>query len=73
MAGASELRADLLKYGVLVAESDALRFTQDYVFSAPSAASDMVLGGCTNGRTSWKDAQGRTLKEVQAAEAELPT
>ena len=31
----------------------------------------LVDGGCTNGRTSWKDAQGRTLKEVQAAEAEL--
>jgi len=72
MAGANELRADLLKNGVLVAEGEALRFAQDYVFSAPSAASDMVLGGCTNGRTSWKDAQGRTLKEVQAAEAEIP-
>lgn len=71
MAGANELRADLLKNGVLVAEGDALRFTQDYVFSSPSAASGMVLGGFTNGRTSWKDAQGRTLKEVQAAEAEL--
>ena len=71
MTGANELRADLLKNGVLVAEGDALRFRQDYVFTAPSAASDMVLGGFTNGRTSWKDAQGRTLKEVQAAEAEL--
>jgi hypothetical protein len=69
MAGASELRTDLLNNGVLVKENDVLRFTQDYVFSAPSAASDMVLGGCTNGRTSWKDAKGRTLKEIQTAEA----
>jgi hypothetical protein len=69
MTGASELRADLLKNGVLVDEGGVLRFTQDYVFSAPSAASDIVLGGSTNGRTSWKDAKGRTLKELQIAEA----
>ena len=69
MTGASELRADLLKNGVLAEEVGALRFTQDYVFSSPSAASDIVLGGSTNGRTSWKDAKGRTLKEIQAAEA----
>jgi hypothetical protein len=69
MLGASELRADLLKNGVLVEEGGVLRFTQDFVFSAPSAASDIVLGGSTNGRTSWKDAKGRTLKEIQTAEA----
>lgn len=69
MTGASELRADLLENGVLVEEGGVLRFTQDYVFSAPSAASDIVLGGSTNGRTSWKDAKGRTLKEIQTAEA----
>jgi hypothetical protein len=69
MTGACELRADLLKNGVLVEEGAVLRFTQDYVFSAPSAASDIVLGGSTNGRTSWKDAKGRTLKEIQTAEA----
>jgi hypothetical protein len=68
MVGAAELRADLLKNGVLVAEGAALRFKQDYVFSSPSTASDIVLGGCTNGRTQWKDAQGRTLKALQEAE-----
>jgi hypothetical protein len=69
MAGAREVRVDLLKNGVLVEEGDALRFTQDYVFSAPSSASDIVLGGCTNGRLTWRDAKGRTLKELQMAEA----
>jgi hypothetical protein len=69
MTGASELRSDLLKNGVLVEEGSVLCFTQDYVFSAPSAASDIVLGGSTNGRTSWKDAKGRTLKAIQTAEA----
>lgn len=69
MAGASELRADLLKNGVLVEKGGVLCFTQDYVFSAPSAASDIVLGGSTNDRTSWKDVKSRTLKELQIATA----
>jgi hypothetical protein len=41
-------------------------FTQDYVFSSPSAASDMVLGRSSNGRVEWKDAQGRALKVLQS-------
>lgn len=67
--GASSLRGDLLANGVLVVDGQILRFTQDYVFSSASAASGMVLGGSTNGRLSWKDANGRTLKEIQEAEA----
>lgn len=69
MHGTSDLGRDLIANGVLVLEGEAYRFTQDYVFSAPSAASDIVLGGSTNGRLMWKDAQGRTLKELQAQEA----
>lgn len=45
------------------------RFTQDYVFSSPSVAATFVLGMSSNGRTKWKDAQGRTLRELQEAEA----
>jgi len=71
MRGTSELRNDLIANGVLVLDGATYRFTQDYVFSAPSAASDIVLGGSTNGRTLWKDAKGRSLKELQAIEAGL--
>jgi Domain of unknown function (DUF4357) len=39
------------------------------VFSSPSAAATVVLGRSANGRIEWKDAQGRTLKELQAQEA----
>jgi len=68
MRGTRELRRDLIASGVLVLDGASYRFTQDYVFTAPSAASDMVLGGSSNGRTMWKDAQGRTLKELQGRE-----
>ena len=62
-------RQDLLNSGVLVTDGDALRFTQDYVFTSPTLAAVLILGRHTNGRTKWKDAQGRTLKELQEAEA----
>jgi hypothetical protein len=64
-----ELRADFLKSGVLVSEGDKRRFTQDYTFNSPSLASAVVLGRSSNGRADWKDASGRTLKELQEAQA----
>lgn len=64
-----ELRVNLVKRGVLVAETQGLRFTQDYTFSSPSLASAVVLGRSSNGRVDWKDENGRTLKELQEAEA----
>ncbi len=39
-------------------------FTKDYEFSAPSAASAVILGRTSNGNTDWKTADGRTLKEL---------
>lgn len=63
------LRKDLLASGVLKADGNVPRFTQDYVFSSPSTAASVVLGRSANGRSEWKDAQGRTLKALQEAEA----
>jgi hypothetical protein len=60
-----ELRADLIKNGVLVSEGNKLRFTQDYTFNSPSLASGVILARSSNGRTDWKDSAGRTLKEIQ--------
>ncbi|MBK9288329.1 MAG: DUF4357 domain-containing protein [Flavobacteriales bacterium] len=55
--------------GVLVFDANRYRFTQDYTFSSPSMASTIVLGRPSNGRTDWKDGEGRTLKSLQEAEA----
>ncbi|MBN2128471.1 MAG: GIY-YIG nuclease family protein [Sedimentisphaerales bacterium] len=65
-----ELRADLLKNGVLEVQGDRYHFTQDYTFSSPSLASAFVLARPSNGRTDWKDASGKTLKAIQQAQAE---
>lgn len=67
--GSIRLRQDLIANGVLKRDGNVFRFAQDYIFSSPSSASDLVLGSVTNGRTSWRDDRGRTLKELQTLEA----
>ena len=64
----SQLRQNLLSDGVLIREEKSLRFTQDYTFNSPSLASCVVLGSSSNGRTDWKDTDGRTLKQIQESE-----
>lgn len=62
-------REDLIARGVVVMHTGIYRFTQDYVFSSPSIAATFVLGMSSNGRTKWRDAHGRTLKELQEVKA----
>lgn len=67
--GTVELRTELKNLGVLKIEENALVFTQDYSFSSPSLAASVILGRAANGRTEWKDKQGRVLKAIQEAAA----
>lgn len=67
--GMYDVRQELIANGVLALADGLYRFTQDYSFSSPSTAAAVVLGRSANGRIEWKDAQGRTLKELQEAEA----
>jgi hypothetical protein len=66
------LRTRLIESGVVEETSDGLRFMQDHVFESPSAAAGVLLGRSANGRKEWEDAQGKTLKEIQASVATLP-
>ena len=63
----SASRKDLVEKGVLALIDSKYIFTQDYAFNSPSNASDLILGGSTNGRTCWKNSKGVTLKELQEA------
>lgn len=67
--GMYDLRQELIANGVLALEGMGYRFSQDYPFSSPSTAAAVILGRSANGRIEWKDSKGRTLKELQAAEA----
>lgn len=59
-------REQLLKAGILAHNKVALAFQQDHEFSSPSAAAAIVHGGTANGRTAWKDKDGRTLKALES-------
>jgi hypothetical protein len=67
--GMFDIRQELIANGVLHVGNGNYQFTQDYAFSSPSTAAAVVLGRSANGRTEWKDGQGRTLKELQEREA----
>lgn len=67
--GMYDLRQELISNGVLALQGGLYQFTQDYSFSSPSTAAAVILGRSTNGRVEWKVADGRTLKELQEAEA----
>jgi hypothetical protein len=68
-ANMRELREELVRQGVLVAEGDCLRLVQDYLFASPSLAAGVLLGRPANGRVEWKAIDGRTLKDIQNAAA----
>jgi hypothetical protein len=63
--GAKALRRKLIEIGVLEPVRAGFRFTQDYTFSSPSAASQVVLGASGRGLREWKDATGTTLKKLR--------
>ncbi len=69
--GMFDLRQELIANGVLAIAHGLYQFTQDYSFSSPSTAAAVVLARSANGRVEWKAADGRTLKEMQEAEAAL--
>jgi len=67
-----ELRSSLVAQGVLRDAGDVYRVEQDYVFNSPSTAAGVLLGRSSNGRVEWKNAHGRTLKDIQQATVGLP-
>ena len=64
-----ELRAALISNGVLKPAGDGYVFAQDYIFPSPSTAAGVVQGRAANGRVDWKTKDGKTLKDLQEAEA----
>ena len=59
-----KLRLNLIDTDVLRPEGDYFVFERDYLFTAPSAASSIVVGHNSNGWQFWKTAEGRTMDEV---------
>ena len=64
-----KVRAQLILSGALVSDGSAYRLTEDTLFKSPSAAAATLLSRNANGREEWKDKDGVSLKEHQAAAA----
>ncbi len=56
-------RLQLIKEGILVKSDNVYKFTQNNIFSSPSAAASVVLGRNSNGWTEWKFKDGSTLDQ----------
>lgn len=59
-------RKQLFEDGVLIRVDQHLLFSKNHEFSSPSAAAAVIHGGTANGRTAWKDATGKTLKQLES-------
>jgi hypothetical protein len=66
LPGYAQLRERLVQEGILREDGDLLTLEKSYLFDSPSAAASVLSGGNKNGRTEWRDARGRTLKDIQA-------
>lgn len=60
-----KIRNRLIETGVIGSD---FCFTRDYLFSSPSTAASVVRGASTNGRTAWKNSDGKSLAMVEAME-----
>jgi len=58
-------RNALMHAGVLKEIAGVLEFTEDQIFSSPSAASCVVLGRSSNGWIDWKNKNAKTLDELK--------
>jgi hypothetical protein len=60
-----KLREKLTYDSIFIDKVEFLEFSEDFLFSSPSAAAAIVMGRSANGLTEWKLKSGKTLKEFE--------
>jgi hypothetical protein len=55
----------LLEQGIAEVRGDDYVFVKDHLFSSPSTAGAIIVGGNINGRITWKAADGRTFQQLE--------
>ena len=60
-----KLREKLTDDSIFIDKVEFLEFSEDFLFSSPSAAAAIVMGRSANGLTEWKLTSGKTLKEFE--------
>lgn len=63
-------RQALVDRGIAEVRGEQLILLQDHLFSSPSQAAAVLVGGSMNGRESWKNVTGKTVNQIEAANVE---
>jgi hypothetical protein len=63
-----KLREKLIDEAIFINKVEFLEFSEDFLFSSPSAAAAIVMGRSANGLTEWKLKTGKTLKEFETTQ-----
>jgi hypothetical protein len=58
-------RDNLQAEGVIKISDQEVLFIKDHLFGSPSAAGCVLVGGTNNGRTSWRNANGQSINELE--------
>ena len=67
--GYGALRESLIEEGSITKNvSGKLLFSKNHLFSSPSAAAAVILGYSVNGRSVWKNENGKSIKEIEQSE-----
>lgn len=61
----SRIRKDLIEKEIVKNTDKGLEFQREYEFTSPSQAGAVILGYSVNGRTFWKNKNGKTLKQIE--------
>ena len=62
--GYKTLREKLIEENII----ENNKFTKNYLFQSPSAAAAVIVGYSINGRNTWKNNNGKSLKEIEENE-----
>jgi hypothetical protein len=68
-SGYRVVREKLVTSGVLIERDAVYEFAKDYPFPSSSQAAAVIVGYMINGRNAWRSDDGRTLREIENAEA----
>lgn len=61
----SNLRKTLIDKGIVIEKAKKLEFAENFEFPSSSTAAAIILGYSVNGRVTWKDSHGKTLKDIE--------
>lgn len=64
------LRRMLEEKKIVIEENGQYRFERNYEFSSPSAAGAVILGYSVNGRSFWKDKNGKSINDIESEQLE---